>query len=214
MYIVFLAGGNASGKSTVAREHERQGAWRIDLDRISRDVLEPGGECTLAIADAFGQDVLDPNTGALRRGLLAKRAFASEDAARLLEKIELPYIRQGLELALSQDACASAEPPCAVVEIPLLDRMEDSLAMADEVVCVTCPLVIRRERAIVRGMCGEDFDVRAARQPSDEYLRSKSDVEIANDGDEKDLASKVRAWWDAHERFGWKASGKRDVMHG
>ena len=214
MYIVFLAGGIASGKSTVARELERLGAWRIDLDRISRDVLEPGGECTLAIADAFGQDVLDPNTGALRRGLLAKRAFASEDAARLLEKIELPYIRQGLELALSQDACASAEPPCAVVEIPLLDRMEDSLAMADEVVCVTCPLVIRRERAIGRGMRGEDFDVRAARQPSDEYLRSKSDVEIANDGDEKDLASKVHAWWDAHEHDGWKASGKREVMHG
>ena len=192
MYIVFLAGGIASGKSTVARELERLGAWRIDLDRISRDVLEPGGECTLAIADAFGQDVLDPNTGALRRGLLAKRAF----------------------VALSQDACASAEPPCAVVEIPLLDRMEDSLAMADEVVCVTCPLVIRRERAIGRGMRGEDFDARAARQPTDDYLRSKSDVEIANDGDEKDLASKVRAWWDAHERFGWKASGKRDVMHG
>ncbi len=168
MYIVFLAGGIASGKSTVARELERLGAWRIDLDRISRDVLEPESECTLAIADAFGQDVLDPNTGALRRGLLAKRAFASEDAARLLEKIELPYIRQGLELALSQDACASAEPPCAVVEIPLLDRMEDSLAMADEVVCVTCPLVIRRERAIGRGMRGEDFDARAARQPTDD----------------------------------------------
>ena len=214
MYIVFLAGGIASGKSTVARELERLGAWRIDLDRISRDVLEPESECTLAIADAFGQDVLDPNTGALRRGLLAKRAFASEDAARLLEKIELPYIRQGLEQALSQDACASAEPPCAVVEIPLLDRMEDSLAMADEVVCVTCPLVIRRERAIGRGMRGDDFDARAARQPTDDYLRSKSDVEIANDGDEKDLASKVHTWWDAHERFGWKASGKRDVMHG
>ena len=213
MYIVFLAGGIASGKSTVARELERLGAWRIDLDRISRDVLEPESECTLAIADAFGQDVLDPNTGALRRGLLAKRAFASEDAARLLEKIELPYIRQGLEQALSQDACASAEPPCAVVEIPLLDRMEDSLAMADEVVCVTCPAV-RRERAIGRGMRGEDFDARAARQPTDDYLRSNSDVEIANDGDEKDLASKVQTWWDAHERFGWKASGKRDVMHG
>ncbi len=202
MYIVFLAGGIASGKSTVARELERLGAWRIDLDRISRDVLEPGGECTLAIADAFGRDLLDPNTGALRRGLLAKRAFASEDAARQLEKIELPYIRRGLEQVLSQDACASAEPPCAVVEIPLLDRMEDSLGMADEVVCVTCPVG------------GEDFDARAARQPTDDYLRSKSDVEIANDGDEKDLASKVRAWWDAHERFGWKASGKRDVMHG
>ena len=214
MYMVLLAGGSASGKSTVARELARLGACRLDLDRISRDVLEPGGECTLASADAFGRAVLDPNTGALRRGLLAKRAFASEDAARQLEKIELPYIRRGLEQVLSQDACASAEPPCAVVEIPLLDRMEDSLGMADEVVCVTCPVAVRRERAIGRGMRGEDFDVRAARQPSDEYLRSKSDVEIANDGDEKDLAPKVHAWWDAHEHDGWKASGKRDVMHG
>ena len=63
-------------------------------------------------------------------------------------------------------------------------------------------------------MSKEDFEARAARQPSDDYLRSKSDVEIVNDGDEKDLASKVRAWWDAHERAGWKADGERDVMHG
>ena len=101
-----------------------------------------------------------------------------------------------------------------MVEVPLLDRMEDSLGMADEVVCVTCPVAVRRERAIGRGMSKEDFDARAARQPSDDYLRSKSDVEIVNDGDEKDLASKVRAWWEAHERAGWKTGGERDVMHG
>ena len=40
MYTVFLAGGIASGKSTVAAELERLGAWRIDLDQISREVLD------------------------------------------------------------------------------------------------------------------------------------------------------------------------------
>ncbi|MCH4084713.1 MAG: dephospho-CoA kinase [Olsenella sp.] len=206
MYVVFLAGGIASGKSTVARELERLGAWRIDLDRVSREVLEPGGECTQAIAREFGDDLLDPTTGQLRRGLLARRAFATDEGATRLEQIELPYIRRRLEEVLGDDGCtdAAGAPRVAVVEVPLLDRMEDALDLADEVVCVTCPLVVRRVRAQGRGMDPEDFDARARRQPTDDYLRSKADVELANEGDEKDLLRQVDAWWQAHEADGWK----------
>lgn len=206
MYVVFLAGGIASGKSTVARELERLGAWRIDLDRISRDVLEPGGECTQEIAREFGEDVLDPATGQLRRGLLARRAFATDEDAARLEKIELPYIRCRLEEVLGDDGCTDAArgPHVAVVEVPLLDRMEDALGLADEVVCVTCPLGLRRVRAQGRGMDPDDFDARARRQPTDEYLRSKADVELANAGDQEDLLRQVDAWWQAHEADGWK----------
>ena len=49
MYTVFLAGGMASGKSTVARMLEEKGAYRIDLDCISRDVLAPGSGCVQEI---------------------------------------------------------------------------------------------------------------------------------------------------------------------
>ena len=167
MYVVFLAGGIASGKSTVARELERLGCWRVDLDRISREVLEPGTDTTAAVAEAFGRDLLDPETGALDRGLLARRAFASPEEAALLEAIELPAITQRLTDVLASSRCAEVEPTCCVVEVPLLDRIEGMRDLADEVVVVCAPLALRRVRAIGRGMDGDDFDARAANQPSD-----------------------------------------------
>ncbi|MBP3885105.1 MAG: dephospho-CoA kinase [Olsenella sp.] len=209
MYKVALAGGIASGKSTVARELERLGARRIDLDQVSRDVLRPGSPCLARIAEEFGKDVVDAGTGELDRGLLARRAFATGEAAARLEALELPYITGELERILSTMKATDCGVPCVVVEIPLLDRMEGSLGMVDEVVCVTCPLEKRRCRAIARGMDSADFDARVRRQPSDAYLREKSDCEIANDGSQDDLIGSVRAWWKSREAAGWKRGGAR-----
>jgi len=207
MYVVYLAGGIASGKSTVAAELERLGAWRIDLDQISREVLEPGQPCTRAVADAFGEDLLDPATGALNRALLARRAFATAGGVRRLEEIELPAIRARLADVLAHDACAAHEPDCCVVEIPLLDRMEDALGLADEVVVVDLPLDERRQRAIGRGMTADDFDARAANQPSDEWLHAHADTLIHNGGTLEELLDAVTAWWDDHASQGWRHKG-------
>ena len=90
-----------------------------------------------------------------------------------------------------------------MVEVPLLDRVEAMLSQVDEVLCVIAPLDVRRVRAQGRGMDVADFDRRVALQPSDEYLRSHADVVFENAGDEKGLATQVRAWWDSREREGW-----------
>lgn len=203
MYTVFLAGGIASGKSSVARELERRGAWRIDLDQVSRAVLEPGGDCLLELAAAFGDDLLDPQTGELDRALLASRAFADADSGALLEKIEMPHIKRMLVRMLEGEGCCLTAPVLCVVEVPLLDRVEDMLDLADEVVCVTCPVEVRRERAIGRGMDGADFDRRASRQPSEEYLRSHADVALDNSGTPEAMTAALDAWWDAREASGW-----------
>ena len=81
MYKVFLAGGIASGKSTVARILEGLGASRIDLDQVSRSVLSPRSACSAAVAKAFGEDLVDPATGEINRPLLAKRAARGNRAA-------------------------------------------------------------------------------------------------------------------------------------
>ena len=203
MYVVFLAGGIASGKSTVASRMEELGAWRCDLDGISRDVLGPGMPCTEEVASAFGEDLIDPDTGELDRRTLAGRAYATpEDAARL-EAIELPYIREALSRALGDDCCASTMPAVAVVEVPLLDRMTDMLDLADEIVCVTCPFETRELRAVGRGMTAEDFRRRAANQPSDEWLVAHSDTVLDNRGDADQLVAKVDDWWQTREQEGW-----------
>lgn len=194
-HTTFLAGGIASGKSTVARLLHDRGAWLCDLDQVSREVLEAGSPVLESIATEFGDDLVDRDTGELNRGELAARAFATpEDTARL-EAIEMPAIRERLAAILTSSSCSGAEPKLTIVEVPLLDRVEDLLPLADDVLVVTAPLALRRKRAIARGMTGEDFDARAARQPSDEYLRAHATHVIENDGDAAALEAAVGTWW-------------------
>ena len=214
MYTVFLAGGIASGKSSVARELERRGAWRIDLDQVSRSVLEPGSDCLAEVAAAFGEDLVDPSSGAIDRPALARRAFADAESAARLEAIELPYIRETLVDALEGGACGQTEPALCVVEVPLLDRLEPLFGLADEILVVDCPLELRRIRAVGRGMDARDFDCRAANQPSDAYLRGHATTLLDNSGGPGELAGAVDAWWRGREAAGWKPAcgGKKRVQ--
>ena len=195
MHTTFLAGGIASGKSTVARMLYERGAWLCDLDQVSREVLESGSPVLAQVAAEFGDDLIDPESGELDRLGLAVRAFASAEATERLEAIEMPAIRERLAQILTNSCCAATEPALAVVEVPLLDRVEDLLPLADDVLVVCAPLSLRRERACGRGMDGEDFDARVARQATDDYLRAHATHVIENDGDEEALARAVDAWW-------------------
>lgn len=199
MYTVFLAGGIASGKSTVARELERLGATRIDLDQLSREVLVAGSPCLAEVTSAFGEELLDPVTGELDRSLLASRVFGSKELLARLEQIELPHIRSLLRRRLHELAISAV--PCAVVEVPLLDRAVSLLDLADEVLCVCCPHERRLAHAVGRGMDVEDFERRLGCQPSDEYLRSHADTIIENTGSLTKLLDRVRVWWYAHGNF-------------
>lgn len=202
MYVVYLAGGIASGKSTAARVMESLGACRIDLDVLSRTVLEPGGACLDEVRDAFGDDLIDVRTGRLDRRRLATVAFSTPGGIARLESIELPHIREALVAQLHQMALSGVCDVC-VVEVPLLDRMGPLADLADEVVCVTCPFEVRRVRARERGVEEADFDRRAANQPSDEYLCDHADTVIENGGDQEELVAAVRAWWDGRLASGW-----------
>ncbi len=168
MYVVFLAGGIASGKSTLASLLQTKGAIRIDLDEVSRKVLATGSPLLEEIAQIFGDDVLD-SEGNLRRGLLARKAFATKEATRQLEAIELPAIFTELKRNLSRIKQESPHVLC-IVEIPCLDRMGEALNLADEIVVLKAPLAQRLERAEKKGMSPQDFTQRAALQPSDEEL--------------------------------------------
>ena len=197
MHTTFLAGGIASGKSTVARMLHERGAWLCDLDQVSRDVLESGGPVLAQIASEFGDDLIDPETGELDRLGLAVRAFASPEATERLEAIEMPAIRERMSQILTNTCCAATEPALTVVEVPLLDRVEDLLPLADDVLVVTAPLELRRARAVGRGMDAEDFDARVSRQASDEYLRAHATHVIENTADVEALERAVEAWWQA-----------------
>lgn len=193
-HVVFLCGGIASGKTTVANQLRSLGACCVDLDEISRNVTRAGSDVVRQLAQTFGDAVVDERTGELNRGVLARLAFASEEGTRTLEGITHPAIRSSLVSWLqSHRQCA-----VCVVEVPLLDRVEDLIPLANEVLCVVCPLQKRRTRAIGRGMDGSDFDARVAKQPTDEYLLSKATTVLSNEGDEATLVAMVKKWWTTH----------------
>lgn len=202
MYTVFLSGGIASGKSTVAAELVRLGATTIDLDQVSRRVLSPGSPTLDALCRTFGANLVDASTGELKRGILAQRAFASAEGARQLEAIEMPAITQEFLCELKAREAQGAQ--VCLVQIPLLDRVENLFSLADEIVCVVCPLETRRERAIGRGMTGADFDARVANQPSDAYFREHATTLFQNSGTPEELVGQVDTWWKGHEAQGWR----------
>ena len=175
------------------------------MDQLSREALAPGSPCTLSVAAAFGEDLLDASDGSLDRALLARRAFDSARQAQLLEDIELPYIKELLLCRLSE--LKDGTTPLCVVEVPLLDRIEDLLGYADEVMWVRSAPSQRRLRALGRGMDAHDFERRLAGQPSDAYLAAHAHTIIPNDADAEALVAQLRSWWDEREGCGWQKRG-------
>lgn len=201
MYTVFLVGGIASGKSTLARLLQEKGAIRIDLDELSREVLAAGEPVLQSIATVFGEDLLD-STGALDRALLAQRAFADPESIEKLEAIELPLIKDALVKRL--DECnansdstksdnAKTNQTVCVVEIPRFDTMGALSGLADEVIAVYAPYNVRQERALAKGLSAADFSRRAALQMSDDQIAQCADVIIENYGPHSNLTKEAAA---------------------
>ena len=217
MHVIYLAGGIASGKSTVARVFEELGAVRIDLDDLSREALAPGSPILPKIKAEFGDDIINP-VGGVKRELLAERAFATTERTVTLEEIELPLIDELLrarvaELAEQERAEREKDPAATekvvVVEVPLLDRMRGSFDMADEIVGVVCPTPARRARAAQRGMDPRDFDRRLYQQPSEAYIKAHSSFVFNNIHTADVFDQEIRDWWHARERQGWDNVPKR-----
>lgn len=211
MHVIYLAGGIASGKSTVARVMRELGAEVIDLDELSREALAPGSRILPQIVSEFGEDIINP-AGSVKRELLAQRAFSSTERAVTLEEIELPLIDELLcarvadaaerERAEREENPESAEK-IVVIEIPLLDRMRGSFDMADEIVGVVCPLPARRARAGQRGMDPRDFNRRVDQQTTEAYIRAHSSHVFNNIHPMDVFEQEIRDWWKEREQQGW-----------
>ena len=192
MYVAFLAGSIASGKSYVGSQlHDTYNIERIDLDQLSREVLNEDLDCIASVAEVFGSDVLYDDA-TVNRSHLAQKAFADDEAIALLEAIELPYIKQRMRkrlAALSDEGCK-----VCFVEVPVLDRFEDCLDVADEIICVIADRKLRLERACaMRKMSEADFTARDSKQPTEEYLIEHANQIIENNATIKDLDEKIEA---------------------
>ena len=140
----------------------------------------------------------------VNRPRLAERAFASQAETDALNAITHPRILARLGEIVAGPCCMSAGAKVCVVEVALIELVREALVLADEVVAVSAPLGLRRERAVGRGMRAGDFDARNACQATDEERAAIARTVLQNDGDLDCLAAQIDAWWSARAAQGWK----------
>lgn len=188
-----LTGGIATGKSTAANRLVERGAILIDLDRIAREIVEPGQPALALVAKRFGQAVLLED-GSLDRKKLGAIVFADPDERKALEAITHPRIRAVMKERMALHESRTPEK-LVVVDVPLL--YESGLASYFEQVMV---VYVPREEQLKRLMRRDGIDEEAARrrldaQMSIEEKKRRADILIDNSRDESFLREQIDRWW-------------------
>ena len=151
-----LTGGIASGKSTVARFMQQEGAIVIDADHIAHDLMTPSGWAYPAVIEAFGPEILNSDQS-IDRPKLGELVFSNPDALALLNQIVHPLVRmvfQSKEADLRAEETQQGKNYLLVMMIPLLfeSKLEDTV---DQTVVVYCPAQDQLERLIKRNGLSE-----------------------------------------------------------
>lgn len=200
--VVGLTGGVASGKSTVERAFADLGVPVIDADQVAREVVAPGEPALAAIAERFGEAVLDAEGGLDRSGLRAI-VFNDEGARRDLEAITHPAIRERL-LAWREALTA----PYGVLSAALM--VEGGLArLCDRVLVVDAEEAQQRERVMARDDVDADMAERMLAAQADRQTRlSAADDVLCNSSDVPALEAGVERLHDFYSRL---AAGEADA---
>lgn len=188
-----LTGGIASGKSTVANLLVRRGALLIDLDRIAREIVEPGQPALRAIAERFGQAVLQPD-GTLDRKKLGAIVFADPAERKALEQITHPAIRAVMKERMEMNRRTHPDR-LTVVDVPLL--YESGLASYfEKVMVVYVPRSEQLKRLMNRDKLPlEEAQRRLAAQMDIEEKKRLADYVIDNSGSPENTERQVERFW-------------------
>jgi dephospho-CoA kinase len=128
--LIGLTGNIATGKSGVAHALRDLGAFVIDADQVSRQVVRKGQSALDEIVRAFGAAMLRPD-GELDRAALGRVVFNSPDKLKQLERIVHPAVHDEIWRQLN------ALPAAAVAVIEVIKLFESGWADECDEVWVT-----------------------------------------------------------------------------
>lgn len=180
-----LTGGIGAGKSTALECLRRLGAATVSSDAVVHE-LYTREEVAAAVVERFGAD-LAPG-GVIDRGMLAARAFASEDDRAWLEQLLWPLVAESISAWREQQLHRLPLPRALVVESPLMFEAGNDGAY-DVTVAIVAPEAARAQRAGARGH--RAVDERTARQLSQQEKSDRATYTVVNDGDLESLERKL-----------------------
>ena len=118
MYIIGLTGGIACGKSAVAETLQRRcNAVTLDIDKVTRWLLEPGGALFDIYVRHFGSYVVT-REGVLNRRLIGEIIFNHPDEREWINSVAHPVLLNKARDFLVE--CMEVGAGLVVLEVPLL----------------------------------------------------------------------------------------------
>jgi dephospho-CoA kinase len=188
-----VTGPIGSGKSTASKLFESFGAIRVDLDVLSREILESEPGISF-VRGHWPQAVV---ADAVDRAKLAHEVFSDRSELRKLEAFVHPRV-----VELFETRFANVKPLVVEVSVPGLE-IEDGFS-----VLVDTPEHLRIKRLLARGMTAEDIAGRIASQPGRSEWLKLADAVLSNSSGEAGLkrdAASLWEWWT-------KAGFRREVQ--
>ena len=171
MIVLGLTGSIGMGKSTTAKMFRDFGVPVHDSDEAVHRLYR--GKAAPLVEAAFPGTTVD---GVVDRAKLAEKVLGDRAALKRLEAIVHPLVRADATAFLKRHHAAGAK--LAVVDIPLLFET-DGRHRVDQVVVVTAPPEVQRERVLSRpGMTAEKFEAILAKQVPDEEKRRLADYVV------------------------------------
>ena len=101
MLVVGLTGGVASGKTTVSRILQQEGAYLIDADLIARELVQPQTPTWSELIRVFGREILEKDES-INRKALADRVFSCPQKRGQLERILHPQISREIDRRIEE----------------------------------------------------------------------------------------------------------------
>lgn len=193
MTVIGLCGGSGSGKTAVSEYLTSLGYPVFESDREYHRLTDIASDCVRALAEEFGEGILNPD-GSLNRRELAKVVFGNdagaEEKRRRLNEISHRFVKESFfAWRAEQEAAGQA---LAVLEAPLL--FESGLdACCRYTVAVTAPDAVRRARIIARdGISASEAEARITAQIPSERLASLCDYTLENAGTLDEMHNQVK----------------------
>lgn len=185
--LIGITGGIGSGKSTVSRLFEKNGAAVIDADKISREVIKRGEAAYYEVIEYFTDAVVAPN-GEIDRKKLAGIVFSDKNKLAELNRITHKHIFR----AMKERIADASDKDLIVLDVPLLFSA-DFPFKCDKTIAVVADRKLRVKRVMQRDNCSsEEVERRMRAQLSDDELCRLADEVLYNNGSESEVEDYIK----------------------